>query len=57
MHFYWRIQQDLNCLGECIHFHDPGMIRSLRKWVRKNVTGLILADDFFSVFNGGVSLN
>ena len=23
MYVYWRIQQDLNCLGEMIVFHDP----------------------------------
>ncbi|MFW5854668.1 MAG: hypothetical protein ACOCW9_05015 [Thermodesulfobacteriota bacterium] len=47
MHLYWRIRQDLDCLGEFIRFHDPAMIRSLRKWARKNITGLVLAEGWF----------
>ena len=43
MYLYWRVQQDLNCLGEVIHFHDPALIRSLKIWVRKNYTGIIMA--------------
>jgi hypothetical protein len=46
MYFYWRMQQDLSCLGEMIIFHDPCFIRSLREWVRKNATGIALAEDF-----------
>ena len=45
MYFYWRIQQDLNCLGEVIVFHHPGLIRSFRQWVKRNATGLALAQD------------
>lgn len=47
MYLYWRIQQDLTCLGEIIQFRDPALILSLRKWVRKNFTGLALAEGFF----------
>ncbi len=43
MHLYWRIQQDLNCLGEVIVFHHPGLIRCFRQWVRRNAAGLALA--------------
>jgi hypothetical protein len=45
MHLYWRIQQDLNCLGEMIIFHDPGFIRKFRQWMRKNAAGLAAAED------------
>jgi hypothetical protein len=46
VYLYWRVQQDLNCLGEIIIFHEPGLIRSLRRWVRKNAAGIALAEDF-----------
>jgi hypothetical protein len=45
MHLYWRVQQDLNCLGETIIFHEPCFIRSLRQWVRKNTAGIAQAED------------
>ena len=44
MHFYWRIQQDLGCLGEAIGFIHPGFRRSYLLWVRKNATGIALAE-------------
>ena len=43
MYLYCRIQQDLDCLGEVIQFHDPSLARSMREWVRKNYTGLAIA--------------
>ncbi|RJP95339.1 MAG: hypothetical protein C4518_01485 [Desulfobacteraceae bacterium] len=46
MYLYWRVQQDLNCLGETIIFHEPSLIRSLRQWVRKNAAGIALSGDF-----------
>lgn len=46
MYLYWRVQQDLSCLGEVIRFHDPALIRSLQIWVRKNYYGLALAEGF-----------
>lgn len=48
MYLYWRIQQDLSCLGEVIAFHDPRFIRSFQEWVRRNTTGLRLAEDLYS---------
>ena len=48
MYLYWRIQQDLNCLGEVIQFHDPTFIRSMRNWVLKNYIGLALAEELFN---------
>lgn len=57
MHLYWRIQNDLACMGEVIHFHDPGLIRCLRLWVRKNITGLVIAEDLFSYEAFNVSPN
>ena len=47
MHLYWRIQQDLSCLGEIIMFHDPGLIRSIREWARKNRAALVMAEGFY----------
>lgn len=45
MQIYWRVQQDLNCLGEVILFHDPSLLRSLRQWIRRNYIGLTLAEE------------
>lgn len=42
MYIYWRVQQDLACLGEVLHFHDPALNRALRRWVRKNLVALSL---------------
>jgi hypothetical protein len=42
MHIYWRVQQDLTCMGEVLHFRDPALIRSLRRWMRKNFIGLAM---------------
>jgi len=47
MFLYWRIQQDLSCLGEYLQFHDPAMIRCMQAWIRKNYTGLTLASNQF----------
>jgi len=44
MHLYWRIQQDLSCLGETIGFTHPGFRRSYFLWVRKNAVGIALAE-------------
>ncbi|MCP4746177.1 MAG: hypothetical protein GY874_08560 [Desulfobacteraceae bacterium] len=57
MHLYWRIQQDLNCMGEQIYFHDPVMIRALKLWVHKNITGLTLAAEIFDEKSVQPSLN
>ena len=46
MFFYWRVQQDLTCLGEKLIFHEPCLIRSLERWMHKNATGLAIAEDF-----------
>lgn len=44
MFFYWRVQQDLNCLEESIKFHDPGFIRSYQKWLKRNAAGILQAE-------------
>ena len=44
MYLYWRIQQDLNCLGELLIFHDPRFSRAMRNWVRRNAGGIALAE-------------
>jgi hypothetical protein len=48
MYLYWRIQQDLNCLGEYIQFHDPALFNAMRKWVRKNYSRMIVAESLSS---------
>jgi hypothetical protein len=45
MYLYWRVQQDLNCLGEVILFHDLRLIRCHRQWVRRNIGGIALAEE------------
>ncbi|MFO8089549.1 MAG: hypothetical protein R6U13_06910 [Desulfatiglandaceae bacterium] len=57
MFFYWRIQQDLQCLGEVIQFHDPTFIRCQKQWVRRNATGIALAEQFEFVSWDRASLN
>ena len=57
MHLYWRIQNDLDCLGEVIYFHDPGLIRCLHRWVRKNMAGLVMAHSFYRIEKPSISLN
>ena len=47
MYVYWRIQQDLSCLGEVIHFHDPAFINKMRKWIRKNHGSLAMMEDVY----------
>ena len=44
MQLYWRIQQDLSCLGETIGFTHPGFKRCYLLWIRKNAVGLALAE-------------
>jgi hypothetical protein len=45
MHLYWRVEQDLRCLGEIIHFHDPCLLRCRRQWQQRNAGGIALAED------------
>lgn len=46
MHLFWRVQQDLNCMGEYIIFRDPSLNRCFREWVKKNAGGLAYAEDW-----------
>ena len=48
MYIYWRIQQDLTCLGEIIQFKDPSFINAIRKWVKKNFSGIMLVEEVSS---------
>jgi hypothetical protein len=57
MYLYWRVQQDLDCLGEALCFHDPALIRSLRQWVCKNYTGLAMTQDHLDNQAAWFSLN
>lgn len=43
MHLYWRVQQDLNDLGEVINFSDPRLVRSHLGWVCRNIDSLFMA--------------
>ncbi len=44
MYLYWRVQQDLEQMGNVLVLHNPNMIREFKKWVTKNRTGLLLAN-------------
>lgn len=44
MFLYWRIQQDLNEIGNFLIFHHPGFALAFEKWVRKNAGGLAIAE-------------
>ena len=46
MFFYWRIQQDLNCMGEYLIFRDPSLSRCWRAWMQRNAGGIVLAEDW-----------
>ena len=46
MHLYWRIQQDLSCLGERIQWIDPGLHKSYNRWLKKNAAALAMAEGF-----------
>lgn len=45
MYIYWRVQQDLNEIGNVIIFHHSGLIRELSRWVSKNASGLAMSED------------
>lgn len=61
MYLYWRIQQDLSCIGENIQFHDPAIINALHKWVRKNFNRLSMVENLnsndYSIVTGSFSYN
>ncbi|MFZ1986996.1 MAG: hypothetical protein WAU91_21470 [Desulfatitalea sp.] len=57
MHLYWRIQQDLNCLGDVLVFRDPCFTRTLREWVYRNAAGIALAEDWTRTDMLRVSVN
>ena len=42
MHLYWRINQDLECLGEYLVFNDPRFVRCFKAWIFKNRDSLFL---------------
>jgi len=45
MHLYWRINHDLNTMGESIIFKDPRFMRCFHEWVKKNKASLILIEE------------
>lgn len=44
MFLYWRIQKELECLDEVMIFHNPSLIRSYKKWLKRNAAGVLLAE-------------
>ena len=36
MHFYWKILEELRFVGESWIIKDPSLLRSYRKWLRRN---------------------
>jgi hypothetical protein len=44
MHIYWRVQSDLNEFGYSLILTHPNIGREFEKWVRKNASGLALAE-------------
>ena len=50
MYLYWRVQQDLNCLGEFMIFRDPSLNRCFRDWMRRNAEGLAMAEEWIWPF-------
>ncbi len=44
MHIYWKVQQDLNCLGEVLRLADPSLKRAFKQWLNKNFSGLAMAE-------------
>ncbi len=57
MYLYWRINNDLNCLGESIKFHDPVFIRCYKQWIKENASALVLAEDLINMDSFNVCLN
>jgi hypothetical protein len=43
-YLYWRIQQDLNCLGEALAFPDPRFQGAMRRWMERNAGSMALAE-------------
>jgi hypothetical protein len=46
MHIYWRIQSDLNEFGNQLILKHPNLSREFEKWVRRNASGLAMAEGF-----------
>ncbi len=52
MHFYWRIIEELKCLGETWVFNDPSLRRSYTIWIHRNADAVRLFNELESP--GGV---
>jgi hypothetical protein len=57
MYLYWRINNDLNCLGESIKFHDPVFIRCYHQWIKENAYALALAEGLGGLEPSSICLN
>lgn len=43
MHFYWRVQADLDEIGSLLILNHPNLSREFEKWVKRNADGLAVA--------------
>ena len=43
MHQYWRIIEELKYLGEVLIFHDPGISREYKIWIKKKADVLAVS--------------
>ncbi len=57
MYLYWRINNDLNCIGESITFHNPVFIRCYHQWIKENAYALALAEGLIGLGSLNVCLN
>ena len=44
MHSYWRIIEELKCLGEVMVFHDPSLKRCYEEWICKKAKVLLMLE-------------
>ncbi|MFO8110987.1 MAG: hypothetical protein R6T92_00610 [Desulfosalsimonadaceae bacterium] len=57
MHIYWRIQQDLTCLGEVLLFKNPCLIREYTNWAKKKAACLAMIEGINLLESADVRLN
>ena len=59
MHLYWRIQNDLDAIGNLLIMNHPSLNREFQKWVKRNAEGLAVAEDLTWGFmqSAGCNLN
>ena len=45
MHFYWRVIEELKCLGETWIIRDPGLLRNYLRWIERKGAAIALSDE------------